>query len=174
MDHHILIEYLIEYKSQPRAFKGTLAFPQFIQLEEERRPCSTRKMKGNRFLLSTFDGSSSAKDWARRLEELFLLHPVVDKEAVDIIALHMKGKASTWWFSHISHARVSTLVGFNQKVIKRFDEEKSERDEPSPPLEDIFISAVTTLEEQPSTSVVEGANIVEERNISAMEGVPKA
>ena len=58
LDQKILSEYLIEYKTQPRAFKETLAFPQFIQLEEERRPCSTRTMKGNRFLFYTFDGSS--------------------------------------------------------------------------------------------------------------------
>ena len=87
LDHQILIEYLFQYKSQPRASKETLAFPQFIQLEEERSPSSTRRIKGNRFLFSTFDGRSAAKSWARRLSAFFLLHPVVEKEAVEIAAL---------------------------------------------------------------------------------------
>ena len=30
LDHLILIKYLVEYKSQPRAFKETLTLPQFI------------------------------------------------------------------------------------------------------------------------------------------------
>ena len=77
LDHHILSEYLVEYRSQPIAFKETLAFPQFIQLEEERKPCSTRRMKGNRLLLSNFDGSSLARTWTRILATFFLLHPVV-------------------------------------------------------------------------------------------------
>ena len=68
LEHQILSEYLVEYSTQPRAFKETLSFPQFIQLEEERRHCSTRRMKGNRFLLSTFDESSSARTWTRDLK----------------------------------------------------------------------------------------------------------
>ena len=59
-------------------------------------------------------------------------------------------------------------------MIKRFDEEKSEREEPSPPLEETYISAVITLEEQPSTSSIGGANTVEEITLAAMQGVPKA
>ena len=119
-------------------------------------------MKGNRFLLSTFDGSSSAKTWTRRLVAFFLLHPMVEREAVEIAALHMKGKASTWWFSHIIHKRVSTLVDFTQRVIKRFDEEKSKRENPSSPLDETYISVVTTLEEQPSCSMEEDTTIKEE------------
>ena len=57
LDHKILGNYLVEYKYQPRAFKETPAFPQFIQLKEERRPCAKRECKGNRFVFSTFDGS---------------------------------------------------------------------------------------------------------------------
>ena len=40
LEHEILSGYLAEYKFQPRAFKETLDFPQFIQLREEIRPCS--------------------------------------------------------------------------------------------------------------------------------------
>ena len=92
MDHNILSEYIVEYKSQPRAFKETLAFPQFIQLEEERRPCSQGRIKENRFLLSNFDGSSKERAWARKLDAFFLLHPVVEREDVVIVALHVEVK----------------------------------------------------------------------------------
>ena len=94
LDHKILSECLVEYKFQPRAFKETLAFPQFIQLEEEIRPCGQGRIKGNRFLLSTFCGSSAARVWARKLDAFFLLHPVVEREALDIAALHLEGEAN--------------------------------------------------------------------------------
>ena len=45
LDHKILSEYPVEYKSQPRAFKETLAFHQFIHLEEERRPCGQGRIR---------------------------------------------------------------------------------------------------------------------------------
>ena len=46
-------------------------------------------MKGNRFLLSNFDGFSLERDWERRLEALFPLHPLVEREAIEIATLHM-------------------------------------------------------------------------------------
>ena len=113
----ILSEYLVEYKSQPRAFRETLAFPQFIHLEEERRPCGQGRIKGNRFLLSTFDGSFAAKVWARKLNAFFLLHLLVEREVVEIAALHLEGEAKIWWFRHLSHARVVTFVGFTRRLI---------------------------------------------------------
>ena len=127
MEHEILSGYLAEYKYQPRAFKETLTLPQFIHLEEERRPCSNRRIKGNRFLLSTFDGSSTCieKAWGMNLDSFFLLHPVVEREAVEIAALHLEGEANIWWFSHLSHARVTTFVDFTQRLIKIFDKKKS-------------------------------------------------
>ena len=105
---------MAEYKCQPRAFKETLDFPQFIQMREEIRPCSKRMIRGNRFLLYTFDVSlkCAAETWVMKLEAFFLLHPVVEKEAMEISVLHLKGKASSWWFSHGSHAIVLTLADF--------------------------------------------------------------
>ena len=81
LEHEILSGYLAEYKCQPRAFKETLDVPQSIQLREERRPCSKRMIRGNRFLLSTFDGSlkCATKTWVMKLEAFFLLHLVVEK-----------------------------------------------------------------------------------------------
>ena len=78
LDHQIISDYLVEYRSQPRAFKETIYFPHFIQLKEEKRPCSKR-VKGNSFMLYTFDLSSTAITWVRDLEEFFLLHPVAGK-----------------------------------------------------------------------------------------------
>ena len=45
LDYQILSDYLVEYRSQPRAFKETLYFPHFIQLKEEKRPCREEKSK---------------------------------------------------------------------------------------------------------------------------------
>ena len=122
--------YLAEYKFQPRAFKKTLDFPQFIQLREERRPCR------NRFLLPTFYGSytCTSRDWGMKLDAFFLLHPVVEREAVEIAALHLEGEAKNWWFSHMSHARVIAYADFTQRFIKNFDKKKSKEKKPSPPL----------------------------------------
>ena len=80
-DHEILSEYLVEYKSQPRSIKKNLTLLEFIELKEERRPCSNRRMEDNRFLLSNFYGSSSCieKAWGRKLDAFFLLHPIVEK-----------------------------------------------------------------------------------------------
>ena len=62
LEHEILCVYLEEYKCQPRAFRETLDLPQFIQLKEERRPYRNRMVKGNKFILSTFDGSPICKE----------------------------------------------------------------------------------------------------------------
>ena len=132
MEFGILSEYVAEYKTKPRSFKNTLALPQFVQLEEERRPHSYGMMRGNIFLLSTFDGSltCAAKAWVMKLEAFFLLHPIVERKAVEIAVLHLEGEANTRWFSHLSHARVSTLAEFSQNMIRRFGEGILEKRDP--------------------------------------------
>ena len=127
MDHQILSDYLVEYISQPRSFRGTLGFPHFIQLKEEKRPCIRKEIKGNRFMLSTFDGSSNARTWVRKLEAFFLLHPVAGKEAIEISALHLEGEAYDRWCSHLSHARVNTFAYFTQRLIQTFDGEREKK-----------------------------------------------
>ena len=57
LEFEILSEYLAKYREKPRAFQETLALPQFIQHKDERIPHNFGMMRGNRFLLSTFDGS---------------------------------------------------------------------------------------------------------------------
>ena len=122
LEFEILSEYLTEYRVNPRAFQETLSFPKCIQQKEERRPHNYGMMRGNRFLLSTFDGSltCAAEVWVKKLEDFFLLHPIVDREAVEVAAFHLEGEAKTWWFSHWDHARVSTLADFSQILIRRF------------------------------------------------------
>ena len=74
---------------------------------EERRPYGKGEIRGNRLLLSTFDGVTSARAWVKELEEILLLHPVAEKEAVEIAALHMEEDTSVWWFKPLVHSRVS-------------------------------------------------------------------
>ena len=99
--------------------------------------------------MSTFDGSSTciARAWAKKIDAFFLLHPVVEREVFDITALHLDGEANIWWFSHLSHARVTAFADFTQRVIKKIGRKKSEEEKPSPPLEETCTSADTTMEE---------------------------
>ena len=129
-------------------------------------------MRGNRFLLSTFDGSLKcvAKAWVMKLEDIFLLHPVVEREAVEIAVLHLEGEANTWWFDHLSHARVSNIVEFYQRLIRTFG--KGEEN-PSSPVEEACTSVVVTMEEQPSSSEVWEANTYEEETLAALQGASK-
>ena len=60
-----------------------------------------------------------------KLDAFFLLHPVVEKEVVEIAALHLEGEANNWWFSHLSHVRVTAYADFTQRLIKKFDKKKS-------------------------------------------------
>ena len=101
--------------------------------------------------MSTFDGSSTTRVWARKLDAFFLLHPVVEREVVEITVLHLEGEANTWWFNHLSHARVSTLVEFSQILIRIFGKGEEKL---SPPVEEACTSVVVPMEEKPSYSVV--------------------
>ena len=124
--------------------------------------------------MSTFDGSSTTKAWVSKLEAFFLIHPVVEKEAVEISALHLGGEAHIWWFNHLSHARVSTLAEFSQKLIKKFDRRRSGKEESSPPLEESWTNTITLMEEQPHTSVVGAANTFEDGTLATLQEIPKS
>ena len=87
--------------------------------------------------------------------------------------LHLEGEANIWWFSHLSHARVTAFAYFTQRLIKEFDKNKSEEKKPSPPLEETCISADTTMEEQPSSSSVGEPITLEEGTLVAVQDVPK-
>ena len=130
-------------------------------------------IKGNRFLLPTYDGSSTTRAWAKSLEAFFLLHLVVEREAVEVAALHLEGEANAWWFSHLSHTRVNYFSKFTQGLIRTFYLERSEERRPTPPWEETCTSTVTALGEQPSTSTNRAAISLEERTIAALQGDPK-
>ena len=62
---------------------------------EERRPYGKGEIRGNRLLFYTFYGVTSARAWVKKMEAFVLLHPVVEREAVDITVLHLEEKPST-------------------------------------------------------------------------------
>ena len=46
-----------------------------------------------------------------------------------IAALHLEGKASTWWFyesSSFNHANIDTYARFTKRLVKRYDVKQSE------------------------------------------------
>ena len=86
--HETLSLYLEEYKAQSRAFKEILTLQKFFQIKDERGSYrSNRRKRHNRFYLPTFYGSSSSnvKAWRRELDTFFMLHPVAEKEVVQLL-----------------------------------------------------------------------------------------
>ena len=155
MHHQVLDQYPSEYKSHYATFRGATTFPQFIQQKEEIRPYSKREIRGNRFLLSTFDGNTLARAWVKKLEAFFLLHPVAEKEAVEIAALHMEGEASVWWFKTLVHSSVRSFEDFSQGLIQTFDGERTKEEQPFLAMEE----ATMALEEATATATQEDPRI---------------
>ena len=125
--HETLSLYLEEDKAQSRSFKESLTLQELFELKEERRSYScNRSKRHNRFYLPTFDGSSSStvKAWRKELDSFFMLHPVAEKEVVQIAALHLLGEDNDWWFSHMEHAKVTKYLDFFHKLRKKFDVKK--------------------------------------------------
>ena len=69
-----------------------------------------------------------------KLDEFFLLHPVVEREVVEIAMLHLEGEANIQWFNHLIHARETAYAYFTQRLIKKFDKKKLEEKKLPPPL----------------------------------------
>lgn len=89
--------YLVEYKSQSREVKENLTLQYFFQIKENWRPCSSNRRRGNiynRFFLPTFDGSSisTKKAWMKELHDFFQLHPLPEREAIEIALFHLEGE----------------------------------------------------------------------------------
>ena len=61
--------------------------------------------------MPTFDGSSTSREkyWRKELDAFFQVHPVAEREVVEIAALHLEGEVEDWWLSHIKHARVMLM-----------------------------------------------------------------
>ena len=69
-----------------------------------------------------------------KLDAFFLPHLVIEREVVEIAMLHLEGEAKIWWFSHLSHARVTAYADFTQRLIKKFDRRKPKEEKLPPPL----------------------------------------
>ena len=91
---------------------------------EERRPYGKEEIRGNGFLFSTFDGVTSGRTWEKKLEAFYLLHPVVEKEVVEMAVLHIEEETSIWWVKPLVHSRVIYFAVFVQRLIQTFDGER--------------------------------------------------
>ena len=101
------------------------------------------------------------------MEAFLLLHPVAEKEAVEMEVLHMDEETSVWWFKPLVHSRVSSFAFFAQRLIQTFEEKLTPR------WEEDCTNATIALKEQPSTSMDEAAIALEEKSIAATQEGPK-
>ena len=62
----------------------------------------------------------------KELDALFRLHPVAEKEVVQIATLHLHGEANDWWFGPMEHAKVNKYSNFFLKLRNKFDLKKEE------------------------------------------------
>ena len=69
-----------------------------------------------------------------KLDAFFLLHPVVEREVVEIAVLHLEGEENIWWFNHLSHTRVTAYANFTQRLIKKFNRRKPKEEKLPPPF----------------------------------------
>jgi len=63
------------------------------------------------------------------LDAYFQLHQVAAKDAITIIALHLKGMAHDWWFKipiSCYHANIETYDEFTNTLVKIFDKTQCE------------------------------------------------
>ena len=109
----------------------------------------------------------------KKLEAFFLPHPVAEKEAVEIEALHMEDEASDWWFKPLVHSRVNYFAEFSQRLIQTFDGERTKAEKAIPPWEENRTNIVTALEGNISTSMDEETIALEEiTNVAIQEENP--
>ena len=60
----------------------------------------------------------------KELDSYFQLHQVLEKEAIRVAVLHLKGMAHDWWFyifASFYHANINTYAGFTKEIMKIFD-----------------------------------------------------
>ena len=78
--------------------------------------------------MPTFDGSSTStlRAWREYLATFFQLYPVTERKVVYITTLHLEGEAKDWWFSHLSHAKVTSYANLFQILKKRYGGKKLE------------------------------------------------
>ena len=87
------------------------------------------KVKGreqqDRFHLSTFEGSPVclAKAWVEELETFLHHHQMLEDEAIIIAALHLRGKAFSWWIFEsfsLRNVNIASYANFTKTLVKIF------------------------------------------------------
>ena len=68
---------------------------------------------------------------------------------------------------------MTTFVEFTQRLIRKFGKEKSEEEKPLPPPEETCTNVDTTMEEQPSSSIIGRVYTLEEGTLAALQEVTK-
>ena len=99
-------DYFAEYQAYGQEFREALSFRDFVQLQQDSRPCDHHRgyqhyhdgdthRATSRFHLPTFDGSSnsSAKSWVEKLDIYFQLNQMSETEAIKVATLHLNGEA---------------------------------------------------------------------------------
>ena len=76
-----------------------------------------------------------------------MLHPVAEKEAMEMAVLHMEDKTSVWWFKPLFHSRVSSFGDFSQGLIQTFDGGRTKEEKVIPPWEENCTNGATAWEE---------------------------
>ena len=89
------------------------------------------------------------------MEAFLLLHPMAEKEAVEMEALYLEEETYVWWFKPLVHSRVSYFAIFSQRLIQTFDVERTKEEKSIPPWEDKSTNIVTALGGQNFTSMEE-------------------
>ena len=62
----------------------------------------------------------------KKLDTYFQLNPMMERDAIRMSTLHLKGDASDWWFHglrNLGHDNVTTYEDFTRILVNRFDRE---------------------------------------------------
>ena len=127
-------DYFAEYQAYGQEFRDALSFRDFVQLQQDSRPCDHHRgyrhyhdrdthCTASRFHLPTFDGSSnsSAKSWVEKLDIYFQLNQMSETEAIKVATLHLDGEAQDWWFHGLvtlGHSTVTTYAKFTKRLME--------------------------------------------------------
>ena len=94
-----------------------------------------------------------------------------EREATEVAALHLEGKANAWWCNHLNHTGVNSFSEFTKELIRTFDEEILDERRPTRPWEKASTKIAMALREKPSTPAVGLANPLKRGPLAAIEYV---
>ena len=127
------------------------------------------KMNGrrqqDRFHSSNFEGSPtcSSKAWVEELDTFLQQHHILEYEAIKVTALHLRGKAFSWWIFEsfsLRNVNIASYSSFTKALVKKFDGRihgthmvEVNKENQEKPLHENFHH--TLLEEKPSSHTFE-------------------